>query len=110
MSVRLPIHLSKKEVRRLRKAGHSLQETADLLGASKRHVFRLENGYRCRCGACPRPRKLDELLVLTPKPRARPPAEDDGELDVLGVLTQLLRAAQTTQDDGKKTPPPQTGW
>ncbi len=110
MGVRLPTHLSKKEIRRLRRVGHSFQEIADVLGTSKTHVLRISNGYRCRCGACPRPRKLDELLALTPKPRAKPPAEDDGEIDVLGVLTQVLRAAQATQDDGKKTPPPQTGW
>ncbi len=110
MGVRLPVHLSKKEVRRLRNAGYSLQSTADVLGVSKRHVFRLENGYRCRCGACPRPRKLRDLFLLTPKPRAKPPAENDGEIDLLGGLLQVVKAAKAAQDAEKEAPPPQTGW
>ncbi len=110
MGVRLPVHLSKKEVRRLRRAGYSPQRTADVLGVSKRHVFRLENGYRCRCGGCPRPRKLDELLALTPRPRARPPAEDEGEDPILGVLLKALQAAKTAQDAQEEARSPQTGW
>ncbi len=97
-------------MKRLRRGDRSYREISDLLGVSSRQIRRIMDGRTCRCGGCPRPRKLDELLALTPKPRARPPAEDDGEDPILGVLLRALQAAKTAQDAQDKARSPQTGW
>ncbi len=60
--MRWPIHVSRKEVKMLRRYGLSLRETARLLKVSHTTVYRSLNGRKCRCGGCPRPRTYEEIL------------------------------------------------
>ncbi len=92
----LPVHCSKKEVRRLHSAGYSYEEIGIVLGVSRAHAHRAGNGYRCRCGLCPRARSLKKLLALTPAKRTkrppRPRGRNDGE-NGGGILETVLGLA-----------------
>ncbi len=68
-----PVHCSKKEVRRLRAADYSYREIGLVLGVSLAQAHRINNGYRCRCGMCPRARSMKKLLALAEGPPSMRP-------------------------------------
>lgn len=117
-----PVHCSKKEVRRLLGAGYSYREIGVTLGVSTAHAHRINNGYRCRCGACPRARSRRKLVELAEAPQSKKPVrirrprgnqEDGGWLQKgLNIATQALVLLQAWKDlkgqNGKESPRP--GW
>lgn len=62
--MRWPVHISRKEVKILRRHGFSLRRIARLLGVSHTTVYRSLDGRKCRCGDCPRPRTFEQILAI----------------------------------------------
>ena len=117
-----PVHCSKKEVRRLRGVGYSYREIGVTLGVSTAHAHRINNGYRCRCGSCPRARSLKKLVALKPPARTRRPSpgrgRDDGEngnwlqqgLNTAGQLAAIWNAFKESRAQDTEDNPPKSGW
>ncbi len=59
--MRWPVHISRKEVKMLRRDGLPLREITRLLGVSHTAVYRSLNGRKCRCGDCPSSRTFEQI-------------------------------------------------